>query len=179
MASSSVATAVLEQNAQILATLLTVSCGLLLLAVAKRRAAPHQPAAEAALEMPGLAFPMWVVPIRTMLELATSACSGSMLPTHDELQEQGLLVRWQPGMNTMFLSHTWLGYEHPDPKGVKCRLIVALLEGILAGRTKVTGYWVASVVWNERGVTANELTRMMKAQRAAMPDIFQNATLTT
>ena len=158
MASSSVATAVLEQNAQILATLLTVACGLLLLAVAKRRAAPHKPAAEAVLEVPGLAFPMWVVPIRTMLELATSACSGSMLPTHDELQEQGLLVRWQPGMNTMFLSHTWLGYEHPDPKGVKCRLIVALLEGILAGRTKVTGYWVASVVWNERGVTAKELT---------------------
>ena len=60
--------------------------------------------------------------------------SGTLLPTHDELQEQGLLVRWQPGMNTMFLSHTWLGYEHPDAD--KCRLLEARLEGILAGRQR-------------------------------------------
>ena len=138
--------------------LLAAACGLLLLLAVRRRTAPLKTVAEA--ELPELAFPMWVVPLRTMIELAKQhRKSGTLLPTHDELQEQGLLVRWQPGMNTMFLSHTWLGYEHPDPKGDKCRLLEALLEGILAGRTQVTGYWVASVVWSDWGISAKELTR--------------------
>ena len=138
--------------------LLAAACGLLLLIAVRRRAAPLKTVAEA--ELPELAFPMWVVPVRTMIELAKQhRKSGILLPTHDELQEQGLLVRWQPGMNTMFMSHTWLGYEHPDPKGDKCRLLEALLEGILAGCTQVTGYWVASVVWSDVGIPAKKLTR--------------------
>ena len=79
---------------------------------------------------------MWVVPIKTMIELASAGCDGEPLPTHDELQQQGRLVRWEPGMRTMFLSHTWLGLKHPDPNGDKCRLIKKLLEGILQGRTR-------------------------------------------
>ena len=106
-----------------------------------------------------LLFPMWVVPIKTMIELASAGCDGEPLPTHDELQQQGRLVRWEPGMRTMFLSHTWLGLKHPDPNGDKCRLIKKLLEGILQGRTRVTGYWMATIVFQEKGISAKQLKK--------------------
>ena len=107
-----------------------------------------------------LLFPMWIVPIRTMLELAKSSISSSTgLPTHEDLQEQGALLCWKPGMNTIFFSHTWLGSSHPDPNGDKCRLIVALIEGILAGRVKVSASAMASIIMGERGFTEKELTR--------------------
>ena len=51
----------------------------------------------------GLAFPMWVVPIPTMIEIAKS---GELLPKHEELRESGKCVQWKPGMNTIFFSHT-------------------------------------------------------------------------
>ena len=58
-------------------------------------------------ERPQFLFPMWVVPIRAMLELAKSCSeSGSTLPMHEELQRTNRLVAWEPGMKTIFLSHT-------------------------------------------------------------------------
>ena len=43
---------------------------------------------------------MWVVPIDTMLELATAGCNGELLPTHDVMKAAGRIVPWQPGMKT-------------------------------------------------------------------------------
>ena len=120
----------------------------------------YPPVAPAEPEKHKFLFPMWVVPIRTMLELATAGCDGALLPTHDEMQQQGRLVRWKPGMQTIFLSHTWLGWKHPDPKGDKCQLIKKLLEGILQGRTRVTGYWMATIVFGEKGLPARKLKKM-------------------
>ena len=56
----------------------------------------------------GLSFPMWVVPIKSMIEVAKAASAGgaAKLPTHEVLKEQGKLVEWQPGMRTLFFSHT-------------------------------------------------------------------------
>lgn len=49
----------------------------------------------------GPAFPMWVLPVKKLLELEE-------IITHEALQAQGSLVRWEPGMQTLFVSHTWL-----------------------------------------------------------------------
>ena len=107
-----------------------------------------------------LLFPMWVVPIREMLALAKSSIdSADGLPWHEVLQEQGTLRCWEAGMNSLFFSHTWLGWHHPDPNGDKCRLIVALLEGILAGRVKVSAAAMATIIFGEQGVAAEDLAR--------------------
>ena len=55
----------------------------------------------------GPAFPMWVLPVKKLLELEE-------IITHEALQAQGSLVRWEPGMQTLFVSHTWLRHNHPD-----------------------------------------------------------------
>ena len=104
----------------------------------------------------GLAFPMWLVSVPTMLELAQSK---EVLPKHEELMAQGRLVQWKPGMRTIFFSHTWLGYSHPDPRRDKSKLISALLEGIRAGRTGVTGYWMATIIFQEFGIKPRKLQR--------------------
>ena len=106
-----------------------------------------------------LPFSMWVVPIKTMIEVTAAAAAGgdAKLPPHEKLQEQGKLVQWRPGMRTLFFSHTWLSYSHPDPAGVKCKLIQQLLEGILAGKARVQAYWMAWIIFKEKGIKPSKL----------------------
>ena len=59
----------------------------------------------------GWLFPMYLVKIRDFLEM-----EGVPEP-HHVLKQKGLLHAWQPGMFSIFISHQWLGKEHPDPKG--------------------------------------------------------------
>lgn len=56
-----------------------------------------------------LPFPMWVCPIKTMIEVTAAAEAGgdAKLVPHEVLQEQGRLIQWQPGMKTLFFSHTY------------------------------------------------------------------------
>lgn len=103
-----------------------------------------------------LAFPMWVVPVSTMRELAKT---GKPLPKHEDLAAQSKLLKWKPGMKTLFFSHTWLGNSHPDPMGPKTALIAALLDGIANGKTQIMGYWMAFIIFNERGISAKRLSR--------------------
>jgi hypothetical protein len=88
----------------------------------------------------GPAFPMWVLPVKKLLELEE-------IITHEALQAQGSLVRWEPGMQTLFVSHTWLRHNHPD--GVnkeKLTLMKRLLGDILAGTARdIHPQWALSL----------------------------------
>jgi ankyrin repeat protein len=112
--------------------------------------APVPPAAAA------VAFPMWVVPIEHMIAIAES---GETLPKHEDLLERGQLVKWEPGMKTIFFSHTWLSYTHPDPRRDKLKLILSILSGIQKGTFKVTGYWMATIIFKELGISAKKLKK--------------------
>ena len=105
-----------------------------------------------------IAFPMWLARCGRSIDRQHRK-SGTLLPTHDELQEQGLLVRWQPGMNTMFLSHTWLGYEHPGPQ----RRQVPAARGAPRGhpRRSHKGHRLlgSDRSWSDWGVAGEELAR--------------------
>ena len=70
--------------------------------------------------MPEPVFPMYVLPIDVVLAL-------KRLPTHEEAFDQ--LVLWQPGMVTLFASHTWLTASHPDDQAnSKLGLLLAFLR---------------------------------------------------
>ena len=88
----------------------------------------------------GPAFPMWVLPVKKLLEL-------DEIITHEALQAQSALVRWEPGMQTLFISHTWLRHNHPD--GVnkeKLTLMKRLLGDILAGTARdIDPQWALSI----------------------------------
>ena len=60
----------------------------------------------------GWLFPMYLVRISDFLEME----AGPPEP-HHVLKQKGLLHAWRPGMFSIFISHQWLGRDHPDPKG--------------------------------------------------------------
>eukprot|EP00438_Fugacium_kawagutii_P022592 Skav212130 [mRNA] locus=scaffold1323:71720:77297:+ [translate_table: standard] len=61
--------------------------------------------------------PMWVVKVEHVL-----AMTGQIRP-HQILMAEGLLEKWDPKMFTIFASHQWLGWHHPDPNGAKLRVL--------------------------------------------------------
>lgn len=82
----------------------------------------HEEALEAVRDF---RFPMWVLPIRSFLEM-----SGPPL-SHQELQDHGKLVQWKPGMFTIFISHEWLGSEHADPTGTQVEVLRKALRRLI------------------------------------------------
>ncbi|CAK9071050.1 unnamed protein product [Durusdinium trenchii] len=70
-------------------------------------------------------FPMYLVKVSDFLEM-----KGTPEP-HDILMQKGLLHQWEPGMFTLFVSHQWLGSQHPDPTGQQLGVLRTALRRIL------------------------------------------------
>ena len=58
------------------------------------------------------------------------------------------LVEWQEGMKTIFFSHTWLNFAHPDHDGHKFGLMSELLSRARDGRLHMSTYFKT---WIEMG----------------------------
>lgn len=82
------------------------------------------------LKLPML-FPMWVVPVRTLL-----AMSGPV-KSFQELRAEGSVVEWAPGMFCVFCSHQWLGRKKADPEGKQLKVLQEALRNIISGSLKV------------------------------------------
>ena len=106
------------------------------------------------------AFPMWVLPVRTLL-----SPSFQMLRPHEELREAGALVEWQPGMApVLFCSHTWLRHRHPDSsQGDKFKTLTDTLRRIVAGELDISPGWMISLMYGKKAkrfrCKADELRR--------------------
>ena len=50
-----------------------------------------------------------------------------------------------------------LGYSHPDPKGDKTKLLASILRGIITGKCTIQGYWMATIIFGEMGISAKKL----------------------
>jgi hypothetical protein len=90
-------------------------------------------------------FPMFVLPIKDAI--AVTGKDGD-LPCHEDLRAEGLLVQYDPTTmgKCLFMSHTWLRYNHPDSaEGLKKDLLNTLLSGIVSGKTSFHAYWFAVV----------------------------------
>ena len=76
-------------------------------------------------------FPMYVVKVSDFLEM------DGPLKAHDELQQEGLLHEWHPGMFVIFVSHQWLGFNHPDPQGDQAMCLRQFFNNIITGKREV------------------------------------------
>jgi len=84
-------------------------------------------------------FPMWVMHVKKLLELYEDG--DSVLDVHQVLQKKGVLVdqsTLSASSTVIFVSHEWLGWLHPDPKGVQLRVLVKVLGRLLRGEIKRT-----------------------------------------
>ena len=98
--------------------------------------------------------PCWLLPIKAAIEVLGRP---GPLPSHEQLQAEGLLVEWRRGMRFIFFSHTWLSRNHPDPSGVKKQLIHDLCVGIVKGSAYVRPYFVAAITGSEKGFAGKQL----------------------
>jgi len=76
-------------------------------------------------------FPMYVIKVSDFLEM-----EGPPEP-HDVLVEKNVLHVREPGMFVLFVSHQWLGSEHPDPTGQQLSVLRSALRGMLSGQLSV------------------------------------------
>ena len=75
--------------------------------------------------------PMWVLPVAEFMKM-----TGPPLP-HQELKISNLLVEHQESYLTIFVSHQWLGYQHPDVTGHQVQVLRTALENLMKGSVKV------------------------------------------
>jgi len=74
---------------------------------------------------------MWVIKVEDFLNMF-----GPPL-RHQELLRQGLLVERQPGFHVIFVSHQWLGRDHPDETGAQTEVLRGTLQSVIDGRVEV------------------------------------------
>ena len=116
-----------------------------------------------------LLYPMYLLPVRTLLDL-------SVLPSHEELLTQGKLVQWQPTMRSVFyVSLEWSSAAHPDPAGKRLDVLKCLLTRMVEGRaakvesdlasqaTFGKGLKITSADWRELANNAHAWIRFCSA----------------
>ena len=99
--------------------------------------------------------PMFVIPIRTVLEMTE-------IKRHEEVRD--LLVEWNPGMaDVIFVAHSWKPWQTPDPDNVKLDLLKNILGKIVGGKTKDIN---THIVVNGTLYQGKEIDRMVSASLA-------------
>ncbi|CAK9021363.1 unnamed protein product [Durusdinium trenchii] len=99
--------------------------------------------------------PMWVVRVGHVLEMT------GRLPPHQSLKAKGLLSQWSPEMFVIFVSHQWLGRQHPDPMGEQLLVLQGVLKNIISRKLKIESDIVSQ--YYGRRPTKGELRRTAKA----------------
>ena len=74
--------------------------------------------------------PMWVVQVAHVLEMRK-------MQLHETLKAQKLLMKWNPNMLTIFVSHQWLRGDHPDPTGQKLRVLQGFLRNLIHKKLRI------------------------------------------
>ena len=87
---------------------------------------------NAALTSTKARYPMYVIPVKALLEL-------DAWEPHQALLAQGMLVEVtsEVDLEIVFVSHQWTSFDHPDPKGEQLARLQAVLRELMAGQTDV------------------------------------------
>ncbi|OLQ06469.1 hypothetical protein AK812_SmicGene10211 [Symbiodinium microadriaticum] len=72
-----------------------------------------------------LLFPMYTVPVEALLQMTENE-------PHEVLKAKGVVVKFNEGMgNAVFVSHQWVGDNHPDPEFKQLRVLQDALRHLL------------------------------------------------
>mmetsp|Transcript_82724 Transcript_82724/g.208143 ORF Transcript_82724/g.208143 Transcript_82724/m.208143 type:complete len:1111 (-) Transcript_82724:461-3793(-) len=111
----------------------------------------HGPSAEYLGASERTKYPFYVVHVDQVLKMNT-------LRTHEDLLEAGVLVEWTQGMAFVtFVSHPWLGKEHPDPEAIQLQLLQGFLRRCLGGEQRVMPHHSAEVYDSTQPLEPQEL----------------------
>lgn len=77
-------------------------------------------------------FPMWVISIKTFLEMKDGPPQS-----FQELFDEGKVIKWEPGMYVVFVSHEWVGMGKADPEGKQLSVLRQALKNVMSGNITV------------------------------------------
>ncbi|CAE8628996.1 unnamed protein product [Polarella glacialis] len=90
---------------------------------------PHNPALQPS-------YPCYCVKVKNVILMVE-------LEPHDTLKRKGALVKYEPGMVVIFVSHQWLSLRHPDPLMLQFRVLQNYLVNAIKGQVKTETYWMS------------------------------------
>ena len=110
-------------------------------------------------------FPMYLMPLNQLERLYGGKESRhDRIEVHQELKRRRELVRWEDipiDGHIIFLSHEWVGWNHPDPHGIQIKTFLKVMKRLRSGEiSKVemnvfqtimyeTNHVVRSTEWKE------------------------------
>jgi len=82
-------------------------------------------------------FPMYLVPLDQLHRLyGGKDPRHERIEAHQKLKQRGELVRWEDlrfDANIIFLSHEWVGWNHPDPHGIQLKTFLRVMKRLQSG----------------------------------------------
>ena len=82
-------------------------------------------------------FPMFLIPLNQLQRLYGGQDAKNLrIEAHQVLKERGELVRWEDlpfDAHIIFVSHEWVGWNHPDPYGIQLRTFLRVMERLRNG----------------------------------------------
>ena len=82
-------------------------------------------------------FPMYLIPLDQLQRLyGGKEPRYDRIEAHQELLRRGELVRWIDlpiDAHIIFLSHEWVGWNHPDPHGVQLKTFLRVMNRLRSG----------------------------------------------
>ncbi|CAJ1427819.1 unnamed protein product [Effrenium voratum] len=107
--------------------------------------------AQRSKEAPRLSFPMYALPMEELMILTEAR-------PHEELLELEIITIFDPSMgNAMFVSHQWVGKDHPDPSFHQLRVLQDAMKYVTSGGGYVSVDVVAEAVYGlSRGMSAKD-----------------------
>jgi len=83
-------------------------------------------------------FPMYLVPLDQLHRLyGGKDPRHERIEAHQNLKQRGELVRWEDlpiDAHIIFLSHEWVGWNHPDPHGIQLKTFLRVMTRLRSGK---------------------------------------------
>ena len=73
-----------------------------------------------------LQYPMYVMRVSNFVTRYKSGIR--LLEPHQKLKAEGAVVKWDGAQRVIFVSHEWVGFQHPDPEGEQTHALCKLLN---------------------------------------------------
>jgi len=97
------------------------------------------------------------------------------MEVHQELKTRGFLTRWQDvpsDSEIIFVSHEWLSWAHPDPKGEQLRVLCRVLERLKKGKLDTEMDPIHTIIYKHKFTTKGKDWKVMLKRTYLWVDWF-------
>ncbi|MDC3321375.1 ankyrin repeat domain-containing protein [bacterium] len=97
------------------------------------------------------------------------------MEVHQELKSRGFLTRWQDAPSDseiIFVSHEWLSWAHPDPKGEQLRVLCRVLEKLKSGELNTEMDPIHTILYKHKFTTKGKDWEAMLKRTCLWVDWF-------